>query len=60
VPEDQRFFDPIKLPGRKPLVTLQGAAEYISAMPEAEHGLTHARATGRRPRRRKGYYRMPT
>jgi hypothetical protein len=36
VPGDQQFFDPIKLQGRKPLVTLQGAAEYISAMPEAE------------------------
>jgi hypothetical protein len=29
VSQDQRFFNPIKLPGRKPLVTLRDAAEYI-------------------------------
>jgi hypothetical protein len=33
---DQRFFDPITLPDRKPLVTLRDAAEYITE-PEAEH-----------------------
>jgi hypothetical protein len=38
---DQQFFDPIKLPGRKPLVTLRDAAEYVIALPEAEHGLPH-------------------
>jgi hypothetical protein len=34
---DQRFFDPIELPGRKPLVTLRDAAEYITELPKAEH-----------------------
>jgi hypothetical protein len=34
---DQRFFDPIILPGRKPLVTLRDAAEYITELPKAEH-----------------------
>jgi hypothetical protein len=34
---DQRFFDPIMLPGRKPLVTLRDAAEYITKLPHAEH-----------------------
>jgi hypothetical protein len=32
----QRFFDPIILPGRKPLVTLRDAAEYITEL-KAEH-----------------------
>ena len=27
---DQRFFDPIELPGRKPLVTLRDAALHIT------------------------------
>jgi hypothetical protein len=26
---DQRFFDPIILPGRKPLVTIRDAPQYI-------------------------------
>jgi hypothetical protein len=34
---DQRFFDPIVVPGRKPLVTLRDAAEYITELPKAEH-----------------------
>jgi hypothetical protein len=34
---DQRFFDPIILPGRKPLVTLRDAAQYITKLPKAEH-----------------------
>jgi hypothetical protein len=34
---DQRFFDPIVLPGRKPLVTLRDAAQYITKLPKAEH-----------------------
>lgn len=34
---DQRFFDPITVQGRKPLVTLRDAAEYITKLPEAEH-----------------------
>jgi hypothetical protein len=35
---DQRFFDPIMLPGRKqPLVTLRDAAQYITKLPKAEH-----------------------
>ena len=33
---DQLFFDPITLPGRKPLVTLRDAAQYISKLPKAE------------------------
>ncbi len=32
----QRFFDPIILPGRKPLVSLRDAAHYITELPEAE------------------------
>jgi hypothetical protein len=34
---DQRFLDPIILPGRKPLVTLRDAALYITKLPKAEH-----------------------
>jgi hypothetical protein len=34
---DQRFFDPIILAGRKPLVTLRDAAQYITKLPQAEH-----------------------
>jgi hypothetical protein len=34
---DQRFFDPITLAGRKPLVTLRDAALYITELPKAEH-----------------------
>jgi hypothetical protein len=34
---DQRFFDPIIVPGRKPLVTLRDATEYITELPKAEH-----------------------
>ena len=34
---DQKFFNPIILPGRKPLVTLRDAAEYITELPKAEH-----------------------
>jgi hypothetical protein len=34
---DQEFFDPIILPGRKPLVTLRDAAQYITQLPKAEH-----------------------
>jgi hypothetical protein len=34
---DQRFLDPIKVPGRKPLVTLRDAALYITKLPKAEH-----------------------
>jgi hypothetical protein len=30
-------FDPIMVPGRKPLVTLRDAAEYITELPKAEH-----------------------
>jgi hypothetical protein len=37
VPWDQQFFDPIILPGRKPLVTLRDAALYITKLPKAEH-----------------------
>ena len=34
---DQRFFDPIILPGGKPLVSLRDAALYITKLPKAEH-----------------------
>ena len=34
---DQRFFDPIILPGWKPLITLRDAARYITKLPKAEH-----------------------
>jgi hypothetical protein len=34
---DQRFFDPIILSGRKPLITLRDAALYITKRPKAEH-----------------------
>jgi hypothetical protein len=34
---DQRFFDPIEFPGRKPLVTLRDAALYITKLPKAAH-----------------------
>ncbi len=34
---DQRFFDPIMVPGRKPLVTLRDAALFITKLPKAEH-----------------------
>jgi hypothetical protein len=33
---DQQFYDPIELPGRKPLVTLRDAAQYIIKLPKAE------------------------
>jgi hypothetical protein len=33
---DQRLFHPIVLAGRKPLVTLRDAAEYITELPKAE------------------------
>jgi hypothetical protein len=34
---DQRFFDPIPVPGHKPLITLRDAALYITKLPKAEH-----------------------
>jgi hypothetical protein len=34
---DQRFFDPIILPGGKPLITLRDAALYNTKLPKAEH-----------------------
>jgi hypothetical protein len=33
----RRFDEPILLPGRKPLITLRDAAEYITELPKAEH-----------------------
>jgi hypothetical protein len=36
---DQRFFDPIELPGRKPLVTHRDAAHYITKLPNDESAL---------------------
>jgi hypothetical protein len=34
---DQRFSDPIILPGRKPRLTLRDAALYITKLPKTEH-----------------------
>ena len=34
---DQRFFDPIELPGGRKLITLRDAALYITKLPKAEH-----------------------
>ena len=34
---DQRFYDPIPLPGQKALVTRRDAARYITKLPKAEH-----------------------
>jgi hypothetical protein len=54
---DQRFDDPIVLPGRKPEVTLRDAALYITKLPKAEHdaeewqGRDANAAAGRRTRR---------
>jgi hypothetical protein len=36
---DQRFFDPIMLPGQKRLLTLRDAAQYIIKLPKAEREL---------------------
>ena len=33
----KRFFDPIVLPDGRKLMTLRDAAEYITALPKAEH-----------------------
>jgi hypothetical protein len=33
----RRFFDPIILSGGRELLTLRDAAEYITALPKAEH-----------------------
>ena len=33
----RRFFDPIMLPDGRELLTLRDAAEYITALPKAEH-----------------------
>ena len=34
---DQKFYDPIPLPNREPLVTLRDAALYVTKLPKAEH-----------------------
>lgn len=34
---DQRFSDPITVPGWKPLLTVRDAAVYITKLPRAEH-----------------------
>jgi hypothetical protein len=40
VPWNQQFFDPIMVPGRKPLATLRDAAQYIMKLPKAEQQAT--------------------
>ena len=40
----QQFFDPVKLPGRKLLITLRDAAKYIVKLPKAEQEATEAAA----------------
>jgi len=35
--EYQQFFDPIILSGRKPLLTLRDAAQFVMKFPKAEH-----------------------
>jgi hypothetical protein len=40
----QQFFDPVKLPGRKPLITLRDAAKYIVKLPKAEQEATEWQA----------------
>ena len=37
---EQRFYDPIILPGRKPLVTLRDAALYITKLPKGRQLVT--------------------
>jgi hypothetical protein len=37
---NQQFFDPIMVPGRKPLATLRDAAQYIMKLPKAEQQAT--------------------
>ena len=41
---DQRFFDPISLPGRKPLLTLRDAALYITKLSKAVHDANERQA----------------
>jgi hypothetical protein len=55
---DQQFFDPIILPGRKQLVTLRDAANYIVTLPKGGTawakmaGGSRSADAGRRTRRR--------
>ena len=35
----KRFYDPIVLPDGRKLLTLRDAAEYITELPKAQHGL---------------------
>jgi hypothetical protein len=34
---DQQFYDPIIVPGHKPLITLRDAALYFTKLPKPEH-----------------------
>jgi len=45
---DQRFSDPITVPGRKPLLTLRDAAVYITKLPRAEHNARNGRPRWKR------------
>ena len=40
---EERFYDPIILPDGRKLLTLRDAAEYIAALPKAEHVLPRSR-----------------
>src|SRR5258708_13071652 len=46
---DHRFFDPITMPGRKPLITLRDAALYITKLPKAEHDAEACQAPRQAP-----------
>jgi hypothetical protein len=43
---DQKFFDPILLPDRKPLVTLRDAALYITKLPKGNTMQRNGRPSG--------------
>jgi hypothetical protein len=40
---DLKFYEPIPLPRRKPLMTLRDAALYITGLPESDRGAEHSR-----------------
>lgn len=44
----KRFYDPIVLPDGRKLLTLRDAAEYITALPKAEHDLPTGKSRWKR------------